>query len=223
MSFNIKTTNKVDEAASFVALSVLDKLNLDKKVLFFVAGGSAIPIAVKIAEILNNSSSNNLKNLTVTLTDERYGDIGHTDSNYFQLFEKGFNLRDAKIIPVLIGEDKDTTVQKFNEILKNELDLSDYKIGLFGIGTDGHTAGILPDSVVVDCQDLVCGYDTPKFSRITITPKTIEKLDEAIVWAQGEDKWEVIKNLSEDVDIKKQPAQILKKVPLLTVFTNIKF
>ena len=141
MSFNIKTTNKVDEAASFVALSVLDKLNLDKKVLFFVAGGSAIPIAVKIAEILNNSSSNNLKNLTVTLTDERYGDIGHTDSNYFQLFEKGFNLRDAKIIPVLIGEDKDTTVQKFNEILKNELDLSDYKIGLFGIGTDGHIQG----------------------------------------------------------------------------------
>ena len=33
------------------------------------------------------------------------------------------------------------------------------------------------------------------FSRITITPKVIEKLDEAIVWAQGEEKWEVLKNL----------------------------
>jgi 6-phosphogluconolactonase/glucosamine-6-phosphate isomerase/deaminase len=69
---------------------------------------------------------------------------------------------------------------------------------------------------------LVCGYDTPTFSRITITPKAIEKLDEAVVWMQGENKWNVLKDLEKDIDIKKQPAQILKKVPLLTIFTDYK-
>ena len=70
------------------------------------------------------------------------------------------------------------------------------------------------------------------FSRITITPFAIKKLDEAVIWAQGEEKWEVIKNLKNDIparphegsgaggDITKQPAQILKKVPLLTIFTD---
>jgi len=32
----------------------------------------------------------------------------------------------------------------------------------------------------------------------------------------------VLENLQEDVDIIKQPAQILKKVPLLTIFTDYK-
>jgi hypothetical protein len=38
---------------------------------------------------------------------------------------------------------------------------------------------------------------------------------------QGETKKEVLKNLREkDIDLKKQSAQILKQVPLLTIFTE---
>ena len=81
----------------------------------------------------------------------------------------------------------------------------------------------MPNSLAIQCQDLVCSYDTPVFSRITITPKVIEKLDEAIVWAQGEEKWEVLKNLEKNIDINLEPAQILKKVPLLTIFSDYKF
>ena len=92
---------------------------------------------------------------------------------------------------------------------------------MFGIGADGHTAGILPESKAVMSQDMAFGYDTPTFSRITITPKVIERLDEVVVWVQGEEKWKVVKDLmSEDINITKQPAQILKKVPLLTIFSD---
>jgi 6-phosphogluconolactonase/glucosamine-6-phosphate isomerase/deaminase len=49
----------------------------------------------------------------------------------------------------------------------------------------------------------------------------IEKLDEAVVWAQGKDKWKIVENLlGENIPIDKQPAQILKKVPLLTIFSD---
>lgn len=212
---------KADEVANFITFSILNQLKLDKRVLFFVPGGRAIGIAVKVAEILRKKSPQNLiQNLTITLTDERYGPINHSDSNYFQLLEKGFSLPGAKIISVLNGEDRDITTKKFDEVLNHEFMVAEYKVGLFGVGSDGHTAGILPGSVAVESQDLACAYDTPTFSRITITPKAIEKLDEAVVWAQGEEKWGIIEGLKENIDIKKQPAQILKKVPSLTIFTD---
>lgn len=221
MSFTIKTTTRIDDAASFVASSILNQLKLGKHVLLFLAGGSSIDVGVKIAELLRKSPNENLiKNLTITLTDERYGPLDHVDSNWHQLTEKGFSLSQAKLIPVLTGDTQNTTTEKFNMVLHEEFKVVGYKIGLFGIGADGHTAGILPESDAISSRDLVFGYDTPLFSRITITPKTIEKLDEAVVWAQGKSKWGVIENLEKDVSIIKQPAQILKKVPLLTIFTD---
>lgn len=223
MSFIIKTTTKIDDAGSFIANSILNQLKLNKRVLFFVTGGSSISVAIKVAEILREFPDQDLiQNLTIMLTDERYGPHGHTDSNWYQLVKKGFNLPGAKLIPILIGEDMTKTTEKFEAILNQELKNAQCKIGLFGIGADGHTAGILPDSIAVNSKDLACSYDTPIFSRITITSKTIEKLNEAMIWAQGEKKWGVLKDLERNIDIIKQPAQILKKVPLLTIFTDYK-
>ncbi|MFA4975770.1 MAG: 6-phosphogluconolactonase [Candidatus Paceibacterota bacterium] len=219
MSFTIKTTTEMDDAANFIVASILSQLKIGKHVLFFVSGGSSIFVAVKVAEFIKNQS---LENLTITLTDERYGQIDHFNSNYFQLKEKGFNLPQAKIIPILTDNDRNITTIKFNKILNEEFTTADYSIGLFGIGVDGHTAGILPGSEAIQSKDLVYSYNTPIFSRITITPKAIEKLNEAVVWAQGKEKWIVLKNLEKEIDINLEPAQILKKVPLLTIFSDYK-
>ena len=69
------------------------------------------------------------------------------------------------------------------EVLKEELKRADYKIGIFGVGVDGHTAGILPQSVAVNTEEIIFGYETPEYDRITITPKTIASLDQAILYA----------------------------------------
>jgi 6-phosphogluconolactonase/glucosamine-6-phosphate isomerase/deaminase len=223
MSFTIITTTNGEEAAQFLASSILKQLELGKKVLFFIPGGSSIPVAVRAAEILRESRNKNLQNLTITLTDERYGEIDHPDSNWHQLKENGFNLPDAKLLYVLSeGDNLETTAQKWSEVLDAELKNADYKIGLFGMGADGHTAGILPESPALQSENFAHGYVTQSFSRITMTEKAIEKLDEAVAWVQGENKWEVIKNLAENIPITKQPAQILKKVPTLTIFTDYK-
>lgn len=217
MSFTIKTTTKPEDTADFIASSILKQLESGKRVLFFVTGGSSIAVGVKVAELLRRRW---YKSLTITLTDERYGPVGHIDSNWHQLIEKGFNIPQAKLIPILNGNSRTVTTKKFNKILNEEFMIAEYKIGLFGIGTDGHTAGILGESDAVQSNDLAFGYDTRSFSRITITPRAIEKLDEAVVWVQGKDKWGVLKDLEKDISIKKQPAQILKKVPLLTIFSD---
>jgi 6-phosphogluconolactonase len=225
MSLTLKTTTDAGEAANFLASSILKQLKSGKRVLFFVTGGSSISVGSKVSKILREYPDKNLlKNLIITLTDERYGKVGHPDSNWQQLKNRGFDIPQAKFIPILTGDDRNTTIEKFNKMLNTELMINkenEYKIGLFGIGSDGHTAGILPESVAVNSENLACGYDTPTFSRITITPKMIEKLDEAIVWAQDKDKWKIVENLlGENIPIARQPAQILKKVPLLTIFSD---
>jgi 6-phosphogluconolactonase/glucosamine-6-phosphate isomerase/deaminase len=122
MGFTIKTTTKTEEAAEVIASSVSYQLESGKYVLLFLAGGSAIPVGVKIAEILKQNTDKNLiRNLTVTLTDERYGPMNHPDSNWHQLIEKGFILPGAKLIPVLIGENRKDTVENFNINLNEEL------------------------------------------------------------------------------------------------------
>ena len=220
MALTIKTTTNVKDPAEFISRSILNKLKSGKHALFFVTGGSSINVCMQISEILKGQS---LEHLTVLLTDERYGPVGHTDSNWGKLIDKGFDLHLARLFPVLTGEEHKITTESYNKTLLKEFENAEYKIGLFGVGVDGHTAGILPGSVAVNSSDLVCGYETKTFSRVTVTPKAIEKLDEAVIWMQGSDKWQVVKDLSEkDIDIMKQPAQVLKKVPLLTIFTDYK-
>ena len=118
MHLNIKTTTKTDEAGNFIALSILEQLKLGKRVLFFVTGGSSIPIAVKVSELLEMHPHDNL---TVVLTDERYGPINYPDSNWYQLVENGFHLSQAKLIPVLTGENITSTTEKYNKIIANRI------------------------------------------------------------------------------------------------------
>ncbi len=218
MNFTTKITTNIEDSADFLSTSILRQLNLGKKVLFFVTGGSSVAVGVKVSELLKNSS---LKNLTIMLTDERYGDLGHPNSNWQQLIDKGFILPDAKLIPVLTGDSLVVTTEKFNKNLEQEFKNADYKIGLFGVGADGHTAGNLPNSTSINSEELAFGYGTVEFLRITMTPKAIKQLDEIVVWAQGENKWPVLRDLEEkDIEIKNQPAQILKTVPILTIFSD---
>lgn len=223
MGLSIKTTTKPEDAAEFIVSKILNQLQSGKRVLFFVTGGSSIAVGTKVAQILEAKNEEKLmQNLSITLTDERYGILGHKDSNWHQLLQYDFSIKGAHFIPILTGDDSRTTVQKFIKNLEQELGIAEYKIGLFGVGKDGHTAGILPGSEAVNSKELACGYKTETFERITITPKVIEGLDEIVVWTQGEDKWPILENLRKNINIMKQPAQILKQVPLLTIFSDYK-
>ena len=217
---HVKNTTDPKVAGEFLANKILEHLNDGKAVLWFVTGGSAIAVASLASKIISQKPHNNL---TVTLTDERYGPVGHSDSNWQQLLEKGFLLPEAKLVPILNGSDRNTTTKNFNNFLKKELNSTKYKIGLFGVGADGHTSGIMPKSEAVDALDWAFSYQTQEFERITITSKVIVELDEAIIFMQGEKKWPVVKDLLEkDISFKDQPAQILKKIKTLTLFTDYK-
>jgi 6-phosphogluconolactonase/glucosamine-6-phosphate isomerase/deaminase len=217
---NLECIIETKVVANFIAGRIIQQLEAGKKVLWLVPGGSAEAVAAEASKIISGHPH---KSLTVTLTDERYGQIGHAESNWAQLAEKGFLLPEATLIPVLRGISLEETTENFNSELGGALEWADYKIGFFGVGADGHTAGMLPGSSAVKSTDLVYSYDAGSFTRVTVTPEAIVQLDEAVVYAAGDNKWPAIKDLMEsDIDIDIQPAQILKKIPLLTIFSDYK-
>jgi 6-phosphogluconolactonase len=217
MEFRKITDSK--PVADYITNVLQEHLQAGERVLWLVPGGSAIAVAVEISKRMQGLS---LENLYVTLTDERYGPLGHTDSNWQQLTEAGFDLPGANLVPVLADEDRETTTKHFARVLHELMQDADYKLGFFGIGADGHTAGILPDSPAVLSKEYAASYDAGNFERITMTPLAILRLDKAVVYATGEAKWPILDQMETKIEIGQQPAQALKHVPQLTIFNDHK-
>src|SRR3989338_1214878 len=95
MGINLKTTDDPKDAANFIAKSILLQLQSNKRVLWLVAGGSCILVAIEVAKLISEHPH---KNLVVMLMDERYGVVGHPDSNWYQLLKDGLKLPEAKLI-----------------------------------------------------------------------------------------------------------------------------
>ncbi|HQU08026.1 MAG TPA: 6-phosphogluconolactonase [Candidatus Paceibacterota bacterium] len=218
MVFRHSTT--LEPVVSFLARQLHMQLSMGARVLWLVPGGSGIAVAVRTAHALQAHHAP-FAQLTVTLTDERYGPVGHTDSNWAMLETAGFSLPGATLMPVLTGVSRKETTRLFAKALADALEQATYRIGLFGIGADGHTAGILPGSIAAVSDELAEAYDAGTFERITITPRVIEQLSEVVAYAAGEEKWPTLATLiATGADISTQPAQALKHAVHTTLFSD---
>lgn len=214
----IKVTSN-EPAVNYITETLKSALLAGKQVLWVVCGGSAIPLAAEVSRRLRGMD---LHNLMMTLTDERFGPVGNADSNWLQLANAGFALPGAQMMPVLDGHDQAETVQRYGDMLRQLIEQADFKFGLFGMGPDGHTAGNLPSSPTLTSLELAGGYDAGQFIRLTMTPLAITRLDEVVLYAVGTEKQAMLDKLDTDLSMAEQPAQILKKVPKLTVFNDYK-
>lgn len=207
------------EIVDFVASTLVGHLQAGERVLWLVPGGSAIAKAVEVSHRLTRADTSRL---FITLTDERYGELGHKDENWPQIESAGFRFGDAQVYRVLTGDSIEQTVEKFSGQLEQWLSEVDYSIGLFGIGADGHTAGIKPGSVAVESQASVESFRGADFERITITPRVVARLDETVAYARGIDKFPALRRLvNEDLSIVEQPAQCLKLANRVTLFSDL--
>jgi 6-phosphogluconolactonase/glucosamine-6-phosphate isomerase/deaminase len=213
-----KITNK-QPVVDYLVTTINQHLAHGERVLWLVPGGSAIDVATEVGKQLTVPEKDQL---LISLTDERYGDIGHKDSNWKQLADKGFHIKNAKMAPVLCGKPMHETAVSFANTLRYAFDEVDYRIGLFGIGPDGHTAGILPGSPAVDADDFACGYNSDTFQRITMTFPAIEQLDETVVYAFGDEKRVALENLLHPMSLDQEPAQIHRNVLQSTIFNDQK-
>jgi 6-phosphogluconolactonase/glucosamine-6-phosphate isomerase/deaminase len=201
---------------------LLESLRSHKKVLWLVCGGSNIPITIEIMNTLRQVLSlDELKNLSVMQTDERYGPVGHPDSNWRQMLDLNFNTIGLKTFPILRDFPFRQTVLEFGRDIVTVFKESEIIIGQLGIGPDGHIAGVLPHSPAVSENAPACGYEGDPFTRITITLPTLERINVAYVFAFGSTKKMAVDNLKNtDLHFDDQPAQILKKMPEVYFYSD---
>lgn len=216
---HISTSDPIQAAADSLVSTISSKLSGGQRVLWLLSGGSSLKIASIVASQIEQAD---LNSLYITMTDERYGPIGHANENWQLMLNDGFSLTGAETYRVLSGKSRTETTADFNDWLDKHIKLADYKLAVFGIGSDGHTAGIKPGSRAIESNRLAADFTGDDFERITITPKAVALLDEAVIQVSGHEKASQLQDLiSKSIPISRQPAQILKAVPKATIHTDI--
>ena len=207
------------DVAPFLASRILQQLQTGKKVLWLLSGGSGIHVCVQVGVLL---ASKDLTNLYVTMSDERYGEVGHPNENMQQLFDAGLSLPGASIYRPLIGEPIQETTSAYDTWLTSTFDATDYHIALLGIGEDGHTSGIKPHSPAIHDQAAACYFSGEDYQRITTTADFLSRFDEAVIQAYGQSKQAVVGRLqaSNDLSLDVFPAGLIRNIPLVTLFTD---
>jgi 6-phosphogluconolactonase/glucosamine-6-phosphate isomerase/deaminase len=195
------------------------ELSKNKRVLWIVPGGSSIPAAVEIMKSLPEEET---KNLAIFLTDERYGEVGHINSNAKQLADAGFASKQAIFVPALApGFSLEETKERYSEAVKRAFEHAEVIIGLFGIGTDGHLAGILPHSEAIEADGWVTAYTASEHTRVTLTFEALRHLSVAYAFVFGEAKKQALELLqNEDLPLADEPSQILKELPEAYIYND---
>lgn len=193
-----------------------------KDVLWLLSGGSAIDVTIGVTENLGIAVT---KRIIIAQVDERFVPPGSKDENWQQLINAGFSPNNFKQTVSILstGSQPDSIATNYSQLLKQLFDQTETRVGLLGIGADGHTAGIKPmenpkDFAIFTGADLVVSYQAEDFVRITITAAAIKQLSNVVVYACGEEKRPVINQLNAELPAHSQPAQLLKHVSSAVVF-----
>lgn len=193
------------------------------QILLLLSGGSCLN---PVREAFKRLDDENLKRIDLAQIDGRYVDIGAEGSNWRQIKEAlgvKLNKLDTKLALLNTGDEPEDIAIAYEMELNGLLESADYTLGIYGIGPDGHIAGMLPTAHPEEFTRfldgrLVVDYEAPDFVRMTTTQALLTKLDEAVVFACGPAKNAALERLNEDLPPHKHPAQLLKDAERVTIF-----
>jgi len=198
MQVKYLTKDYFSEAAEQIASYVTEKLESTNLILL-LSGGSTAKTYNYLAQLLIDSK---LENLTIGLVDERYFPHGSEPKNFNSILIKETDLY-KKLAPkikefkLINYEALDMTmvVEDYNNFIERSFLINSERVALLGIGTDGHTAGILPIFSNQEFQskfesaELFTSYIAPDFPyRLSLTYTTLKKLTKVFVCLTGAEK-----------------------------------
>lgn len=217
----MKVIQKTEGQAQLLAQQINDQLAQQQRVIWLVPGGSNIAISVAASQLIDAELS---KQLIILQTDERYVTLDHPDCNWLQLLEAGFDVKNSTVFPILTNDNisLDEAVQNYARIVEQEFRSADYIIGQFGVGADGHIAGIKPESEAATALELVAGFVGDDFTRITLTFPALRRINSALVFAYGADKRWVFERLAQNqpTSLDKFPAGILTEIKQSVLYND---
>jgi 6-phosphogluconolactonase/glucosamine-6-phosphate isomerase/deaminase len=212
-----------DMAVQAIAATLCSALEAGQRTLWLVSGGSNIAAEVAVMQRLQVHAAAALSGLTILPMDERYGQPGHDDSNTEQLRRAGFEPGPAAWVDVLARNLPLTeTVAYYDELVSSALAEASAVISQFGLGSDGHVAGILPGSpACTDDPATVAGYEWRDYTRLTLTAEALKRTTTGYVLAYGEQKRTALERLQTNGEsFADLPAKVLYDLPEVYVYTD---
>lgn len=211
------------KAVRAIAGRICEELRAGKRVLWLTSGGSNVASEVEIMQLVHAEAEDKLAGLAILPIDERYGSPGHNDSNTAALRRGGFVPGAATWVDVLVHDAPfNQTISLYNDIAETALANAGVVIGQFGIGDDGHTAGILPGSPATEETEVtVTGYQWGYLSRMTLTLPALRRINVAYVLAYGDAKKDALERLQQNAEpLEKLPAKLLYDIPEVYVYND---
>lgn len=190
------------------------------KIGLLLPGGSNITAA---ADAINRLKETDKQKLDIILSDERYGPVGHPDSNEKQYQDAGLNLRNLNYHSLLNNLSQEDTLRNAIEAYRSLFDNNEVIFAFLGIGADGHIAGVLPSTPGVNSNNSVVMYNSEPFIRITPSLATIFRIDRVVVGAIGDNKLDALRALKSNTEnTTSTPALVLNNINDVTIFTDQK-
>ncbi|QQS18327.1 6-phosphogluconolactonase [Candidatus Saccharibacteria bacterium] len=217
------STDKADKAAENIYQQFAKAIGSGKNTLWLISGGSAINLQVAIMRRLHQTLPDKLSLLTILPVDERFGPVGHENSNTSQMKASGFEPADAQWYDVLAENlPMSETVALYAGLAEDAFASAEVVIATLLMGADGHTAGILPGSpAITDTTSTAVGYEWSDFTRLTLGVTMLLKIDQAYILAYGDSKKKALNRLKDNSEpIEALPAKLLYDIAEVTVYND---
>ncbi len=199
-----------DYAGVVLATYLIQEIDRNQNVVWFISGGSSIPIAqMAIQSIVFQR----LSKIKIVIVDEKFKRSNQARTNWSQLV-KGNTYLQQTVKPILHAK---LTIEEC-------LEWADYAIGQFGIGEGYYTGGIQSGSVAVTNRALAAYYQHGDFKHITVTTKLISILDLVFINSFGESKIELVVHFTNSqANVHDEPTQALKSARKSIIATDTIF
>jgi 6-phosphogluconolactonase len=146
-------------------------------------------------------------------SDERAVPFSSNQSNYNLAMQAGFKdmpIPKNQIFRMQTEHNLEKAAKNYEDLIKTHLKKDLFDLVLLGLGVDGHTASLFPDTTALqEKKKLVVSNYIPKLKthRLTLTYPCINNSKNILVIAYGEDKKEIVKNVL--LDNKNYPSNFI--------------
>ncbi len=179
----------------------LEDLSPKNKVINIALSGGTTPLPIleKLKEIQLDWSKFNF-----FLVDERVVEVDSDESNYKNINEVFYQHISSNSFPVIL---KSSSLEEMllnykkkikKNVLFNKQGVPIFDLVILGMGTDGHTASLFPETKALsENEDFLVENFVPKFNkyRITLTFPTLLNAGKTIVLIKGEEKLKIFEEI----------------------------
>lgn len=119
------------------------------------------------------------------------------ESNFLAAMQylKTLPIPQSQIFRMEMEGDADLAARRYEETIKKNAGKDLFDLVMLGLGPDGHTASLFPNSEALASRRLVAPNQTPDKKRMTLTFSCINQSRQAVFYVFGEAKKRIVKDV----------------------------